>query len=69
MVYVTFIIGTAGSGKSLLTASLSEKMTQEKQKVATLNLDPGVKTLSFVPSIDIRDYIVIDTIMEKYWNA
>jgi len=40
MVFVAFIIGTAGSGKSLLTSSLVERMVREKQKVAALNLDP-----------------------------
>lgn len=32
----------------------------------TLNLDPGVKTLSYNPDIDIRDYILLEEVMEKY---
>jgi GTPase SAR1 family protein len=66
MVFTAFIIGTAGSGKSLLTSSLAERMRKERQKVATLNLDPGVVTLPYTPDIDIRDYITIEAIMEKY---
>ena len=66
MVFTAFIIGTAGSGKSLLTFSLSERLRMERQKVATLNLDPGVVTLPYSPEIDIRDYITIESIMEKY---
>ena len=66
MVYISFIIGTAGSGKSLLTSSLANKLRQEKQSVATLNLDPGVVDLPYTPEIDIRDYITVDTIMEEY---
>jgi len=66
MVFVAFIIGTAGSGKSLLTSSLVERMVREKQKVAALNLDPGVVTLPYTPDIDIRDYVTIDSVMEKY---
>lgn len=65
-VFTAFIIGTAGSGKSLLTFSLSERLRMEKQKVATMNLDPGVVTLPYAPEIDIREYITIESIMEKY---
>jgi GTPase SAR1 family protein len=66
MVFTTFIIGTAGSGKSQLTSSLVERMREEKQKVAVLNLDPGVATLPYSPEIDVRDYITIETVMEEY---
>jgi GTPase SAR1 family protein len=63
---VIFIIGTAGSGKSLLTASLNEWLKVGKQKAATVNLDPGVLHLPYVPDIDIRDQININNIMEEY---
>ncbi len=63
---VIFIIGTAGSGKSLLTASLNEWLKVGKQKAATVNLDPGVLHLPYVPDIDIRDQININDIMEEY---
>lgn len=66
MVFIAFIIGTAGSGKSLLTASFSEWLKVNEQNVATLNLDPGVIRLPYTPDIDIRDYITIDEIMEEY---
>ena len=63
---VIFIIGTAGSGKSLLTASLNEWLKVGKQKSATVNLDPGVLNLPYTPDIDIRDKINIEHIMEDY---
>jgi len=63
---VIFIIGTAGSGKSLLTASVNEWLKVGKQKAATVNLDPGVLHLPYVPDIDIRDQININDIMEEY---
>ena len=66
MTFIAFIIGTAGSGKSFLTSALVEKMRQEKQKVAILNLDPGVVSLPYTPDIDIRDYVTVDGVMEKY---
>jgi len=63
---VVFVIGTAGSGKSLLTASFTEWLKVGKQKAATVNLDPGVLHLPYVPDIDIRDYINIHSIMDEY---
>lgn len=64
--FIVFIIGTAGSGKSLLTATFNEWLKVGKQKTVTVNLDPGVLTLPYVPDIDIRDYIDIKELMEKY---
>jgi GTPase SAR1 family protein len=61
-----FIIGTAGSGKSLLTAAYMEWLKLQKQDIATINLDPGVLKLPYTPDIDIRDTIRIEDIMEKY---
>ena len=65
--FIIFIIGTAGSGKSLLTASFDEWLKVEKQKTATVNLDPGALTLPYVPDIDIRNYIDINRIMREHW--
>ena len=64
--FIVFIIGTAGSGKSLLTAAFNEWLNVGKQKTATVNLDPGVLTLPYTPDIDIRDYIDVNELMEKY---
>jgi GTPase SAR1 family protein len=61
-----FIIGTAGSGKSLLTAAYMEWLKLQKQDIATINLDPGVLKLPYTPDIDIRDIIRIEDIMDKY---
>jgi len=63
---VVFVIGTAGSGKSLLTASFTEWLKAGKQKAATVNLDPGVLNLPYAPDIDIRDYIDLNNIMDEY---
>ncbi len=66
MVFIAFVIGTAGSGKSLLTASFSEWLRVNEQDVAILNLDPGAVRLPYTPDIDIRDYVTVDEIMDKY---
>ncbi|MFQ5999639.1 MAG: ATP/GTP-binding protein [Candidatus Bathyarchaeia archaeon] len=64
--FIIFIIGTAGSGKSLLTASFDKWLKIGKQNVATVNLDPGALTLPYVPDVDVRDYISVDELMRKY---
>jgi len=64
--FIVFIIGTAGSGKSLLTAAFTDWLRLAKQNVIAVNLDPGVLTLPYTPDIDIRDYIKIEQLMEQY---
>lgn len=64
--YIIFIVGTAGSGKSLLTASFSDWLRMKKQKVIALNLDPGVLQLPYAPAVDVRDYVSVTDLMEKY---
>jgi hypothetical protein len=63
---VTFIIGTAGSGKSLFTAALSEWLKMSKQDVAVVNLDPGVLKLPYSPDVDVRNYVDVGDLMERY---
>ncbi|MFZ0966343.1 MAG: ATP/GTP-binding protein [Candidatus Bathyarchaeia archaeon] len=64
--FIVFIIGTAGSGKSMLTAAFSEWLKISKQNVAVVNLDPGVLTLPYSPDVDVRDYVNVEDLMEKY---
>ena len=63
---VTFIIGTAGSGKSLFTAAFSEWLKMSKQDVAVVNLDPGALKLPYSPDVDVRNYVDVGDLMEKY---
>ena len=63
---VIFVTGTAGAGKSLLTSKIKEYYAKNGTFPITLNLDPGVASLPYSPDIDVRDYIDLNTIMEKY---
>jgi hypothetical protein len=63
---VAFIIGTAGSGKSLFTAAFSEWLKMSKQDVAVVNLDPGALKLPYSPDVDVRSYVDVGDLMEKY---
>ena len=64
--YAIFLTGTAGSGKSLLTSILAPWYAGKGSSVITVNLDPGVVSLPYAPDVDIRDYIDIDELMERY---
>jgi GTPase SAR1 family protein len=64
--FVAFVIGTAGSGKSLLTASYADWLKKDGQDVVTVNLDPGALTLPYRADVDARDYVNVEEIMEKY---
>ncbi len=63
---LVFIIGTAGSGKSLLTSSFADWLGIQKQNVAIMNLDPGAYTLPYTPDIDVRNYVSIQKLMEEH---
>ena len=61
-----FVTGTAGSGKSLLTSKLHEYYTKNGAFCSILNLDPGVENPSYVPDVDVRDYVDLVSIMKQY---
>jgi GTPase SAR1 family protein len=61
-----FIVGTAGSGKSLLASKIFEYYTRNGAFVGMLNLDPGVENLPYTCDIDARDYVDILSIMRQY---
>jgi hypothetical protein len=58
------VLGTAGAGKSALTATFGKWIEQNTDlKVAYINLDPGCDFVPFKPDFDIRDYFTIAQIM------
>lgn len=66
MAKVIIVTGLAGSGKTMLSFSLWEWYNNIGQDVAILNLDPGVINLPYSPDIDIRKYVSLWDLMEKY---
>ncbi|MFN4337044.1 MAG: ATP/GTP-binding protein [Candidatus Nitrosocaldus sp.] len=64
--YAILMLGTAGSGKSTLTARLVEWYASKGAYAITLNLDPGVIDLPYEPDVDVRSYVSIDEIMSRY---
>ncbi len=59
-----YFIGTAGSGKSTLTAYFQEWIIHHGLDAVLVNLDPGAEILPYEPDVDIRDWIKLSEIME-----
>ena len=63
---MAFVIGMAGSGKSLLTGSFVEWLRDQDQDAVAVNLDPGAVSLPYEPDVDVRTYVTVEEVMEKY---
>ena len=61
-----FLVGTAGSGKSLLTSVFSNWLKLKNQDVISVNLDPGVLKLPYTPDVDVREYVSLSALMERH---
>jgi GTPase SAR1 family protein len=61
-----FVLGTAGSGKSELTAVFTRWLEMQGENAMAVNLDPGTLTLPYSANVDVRDYIRVDSLMEEY---
>ena len=64
--FFMFVVGTAGSGKSLLTAALEDWLVSSEISVTVVNLDPGVESPPYTSDVDIRDYVDYGKIMEEF---
>ncbi|MBD3255443.1 MAG: GTPase [Candidatus Lokiarchaeota archaeon] len=67
-ILLNYFIGTAGSGKSTMTGNVKNYVLNRNPDISaiTINLDPGVRNMPYVPDIDIRDYIILEEVMEEY---
>ena len=63
---VIFIVGTAGSGKSMMTSAISKSLSDDGWSSATLNLDPFSDNLTYEPTVDVRNYIDYNDLSRKY---
>ncbi len=66
--YISIILGTAGSGKSALAKALADYLDEKEADHAILNLDPGTleENLPYKPDINIRDYVKAEEVMQEY---
>lgn len=62
----TYLVGTAGAGKSNLAGAMKDWCTSHSIDTIILNLDPGVESLPYEPDIDVRDWVNIKDIMKSH---
>lgn len=63
---LVFVVGTAGSGKSELTATFTRWLELQGENALAVNLDPGAVFIPYSANVDVRDYIRVEAIMEEY---
>jgi len=61
-----YFVGTAGSGKSTMVAAFKQWLDDNGIDSIILNLDPGADRLAYDADIDIREWISLGEVMEKY---
>ncbi|MGQ4871277.1 MAG: ATP/GTP-binding protein [Candidatus Thorarchaeota archaeon] len=66
LMFITFIVGTAGSGKSLMTAALEKWLAGIEMSVAVVNLDPGVDDPPYTSDVDVREYVDYGEIIRTF---
>jgi hypothetical protein len=61
-----YFVGTAGCGKSTLTHGFQLWLQNQGYDSITVNLDPGADSLLYPPDVDVRDWITLQDVMQKY---
>ncbi len=61
-----YFVGTAGSGKSTLVQAYKEWLDYNGVDSVIVNLDPGADALPYAADIDIREWIILDEVMQEY---
>ncbi|MCL4346206.1 MAG: ATP/GTP-binding protein [Candidatus Thermoplasmatota archaeon] len=61
-----FVTGPAGTGKSSLCGAMKEWFTLNGMDSAIVNLDPGAEFIPYEADVDIREWIVISSIMSEF---
>ena len=64
--FLIFVLGTAGSGKSELTGAFTRWLEMQGENAMAVNLDPGAITIPYSANVDVRDYIRVEALMEEY---
>lgn len=65
MKYAQLVIGPAGSGKSTYCETLKVHCDAIERPVHVVNLDPAAEEFKYPVSIDVRDLVTLDDVMEE----
>jgi len=63
--YAQIVIGPAGSGKSTYCHYIQQHGDAARRTVHVANLDPAAESFSYTASIDIRELVSLDEVMEE----
>lgn len=63
--YAILVSGPAGSGKSTFCSSLIAHAQSLGRNVHLFNLDPAAERFEYQPSIDIKELISLEDVMEE----
>jgi GTPase SAR1 family protein len=63
--HAQLVIGPAGCGKSTFCHLIQEHCDATKRTVHIVNLDPAAEHFSYRPTLDIRDLVSVDDVMEE----
>lgn len=63
--YAVLVTGPAGSGKSTLCTSLLTHAQTIGRNLHLFNLDPAAENFEFKPTVDIRDLIGLEDVMQE----
>lgn len=63
--HAQIVLGPAGSGKSTYCQTIQMHCENNKRVVHVVNLDPAAESFAYTPSIDIRDLISLEDVMEE----
>ena len=65
MRYAVLVTGPAGSGKSTFCSSLLTHLQTSRRTAHLMNLDPAAESFEYEPSIDIKDLISLEDVMNE----
>mmetsp|Transcript_78981 Transcript_78981/g.118745 ORF Transcript_78981/g.118745 Transcript_78981/m.118745 type:complete len:270 (+) Transcript_78981:21-830(+) len=63
--YAHLVMGPAGSGKSTYCKKIQEHCAMTGRTVHIVNLDPAAEDILYTPSVDIRELISLEDVMEE----
>lgn len=63
-----FFLGTAGSGKTVLSAVMRRYLQSQSpdKTIINVNLDPAVQNLPYTAEVDVREYVDIQELVDMY---
>jgi GTPase SAR1 family protein len=65
MRYAVLVTGPAGAGKSTFSTSFMTHLQNSRRSGHLVNLDPAATSFEYEPTIDIKDLISLEDVMNE----